>query len=151
MNENDSTAKTGDETCLACTLHGREFAERKDAIARELFANATEVKELADGVAAYRFEGFNSWAQRILAFIAVEKECCPFFTFELALEPNDGPVWLRLRGSAEVKQLVTSPSSTGSHLISRCVHDDADSDQSNRRANQVIAIRSNPIDPPSRR
>jgi hypothetical protein len=42
----------------------------------------------------------------MLAFIAVEKECCPFFTFELALEPNDGPVWLRLRGSAEIKAFV---------------------------------------------
>jgi len=107
MNENNTATSTSDETCLACTLHGREFAERKDAIARELFAHATEVKELADGY-AYKFEGFDSWAERILAFIAVEKECCPFFTFELALEPNDGPVWLRLRGSADIKAFVTA-------------------------------------------
>ena len=105
MNENDMEAIAGDEICLACTLHGREFAERKDAIAGELFAHASEVKELADGY-AYRFEGFDPWAERILAFIAIEKECCPFFTFELALEPYDGPVWLRLRGSAAIKEFV---------------------------------------------
>jgi hypothetical protein len=105
MNENNLESNASDETCLACTLHGREFAERKETIARELFAHTAEVKELADGY-AYRFEGFDPWAERMLAFIAVEKECCPFFTVEMMVEPNDGPIWLRLRGSIEIKEFV---------------------------------------------
>ena len=105
MNENDLESNVSEGTCLACTLLGREFAERKETIARELFAHSTDVKELADGY-AYRFEGFDPWAERMLAFIAVEKECCPFFTFELMVEPHNGPVWLRLRGSVEIKEFV---------------------------------------------
>ena len=103
---NDQHAMTNDNTCLACTLHGREFAERKEAISRDLFTHAIEVKELADGY-AYRFAGFDPWAERVLAFIAVERECCPFFTFELVVEPNEGAIWLQLRGSAEIKEFVT--------------------------------------------
>jgi predicted ester cyclase len=45
---------------------------------------------------------------KVLEFVAAEKQCCPFFTFELAFEPDDGPLWLRLRGSAEIKAFVRS-------------------------------------------
>ncbi len=41
-----------------------------------------------------------------MEFITAERECCPFFRFELIVEPDDGPVWLRLRGSDEVKAFV---------------------------------------------
>jgi hypothetical protein len=41
-----------------------------------------------------------------VSFVAEERACCPFFTFELHYEPNLGPIWLRLRGSAEIKALL---------------------------------------------
>jgi hypothetical protein len=94
-----------DEPCLACNLVGREFAERKETISRDLFAHADEVAELPDGF-GYRFPNATPWAQKALAFIELEKLCCPFFTFELVFEPNDGPLWLRLRGSHAIKEFV---------------------------------------------
>jgi hypothetical protein len=42
----------------------------------------------------------------VVTFIAEERACCPFFTFELQYEPNLGPIWLRLRGSADIKALL---------------------------------------------
>ena len=87
---------------LACSLLGREFAERKGAITRDLFSHAEDVEDLPDGF-AYRFPSAEPWAAKVLDFIAEERRCCPFFTFEVVFEPHDGPLWLRLRGSDEVK------------------------------------------------
>jgi hypothetical protein len=94
-----------DETRIGCNLVGREFAERKEAITRDLFGHAERVEELRDGF-AYRFPAGDPWPAKALAFIAAEKECCPFFTFELVFEPNGGPLWLRLRGSDQIKAFV---------------------------------------------
>lgn len=109
--------------CLACNLVGRELADRKDAIARDLFAHAERVEELPDGF-GYRFPAAEPWAARVLDFIAVEKRCCPFITFELVFEPNDGPLWLRLRGSDAIKAFVRAElngfvSGAGHELVAR--------------------------------
>ena len=103
----EPTSQATDEPCLACNLIGREFAERKEAIGRDLFAHADAVEELADGF-GFRFPAAEPWAARALDFIAVERQCCPFFTFELVFEPDDGPLWLRLRGSEAIKAFVAS-------------------------------------------
>ena len=103
----DQMDQATDEPCLACALLGREFAERKEAIASDLFAHADRVEELPDGF-GYRFPTAEPWAARALSFIAEEKRCCPFFTFELIFEPEDGPLWLRLRGSEAIKAFVVA-------------------------------------------
>jgi hypothetical protein len=61
--------------------------------------------ELEDGY-AFRFPGDTIWAARLLQFVTSERECCPFFTFELVFEPGQGPIWLRLRGPEGVKEFI---------------------------------------------
>lgn len=95
----------GSDSPVACKLLGREFAERKEAMSRELFAHAELVEELQDGY-AFRFAGADPWDAKMLEFINTERQCCPFFRFEIVFEPNDGPVWLRLRGSTAVKEFM---------------------------------------------
>lgn len=90
---------------IGCVLVGRAFAGRKEAIARDLFAHADGVEELADGY-GWRFPAAEPWAARALEFILAERQCCPFFGFELAMEPHDGAVWLRMRGGPEAKAFV---------------------------------------------
>lgn len=101
----DSTETAKHPETVACRLVGREFMLRKEAIGQELFGHAEQIEELEDGF-AFRFPEFDPWANRILDFISVERECCPFFRFELIVEPNEGPVRLTLRGSDEVKAFV---------------------------------------------
>jgi hypothetical protein len=103
MERHDTTSN--DAPCLACSLVGPEFAARKEAITRDLFAHVDRVEELPDGFGV-RFPAADPWAAKALEFIDAEKQCCPFFTFELAFEPDDGPLWLRLRGSEEIKAFV---------------------------------------------
>jgi hypothetical protein len=62
------------------------------------------VDELEDGY-ELRFPGSAEWAIKLTEFIASERECCPFFAFELALEPGTGPIRMRVRGPEGVKDL----------------------------------------------
>jgi hypothetical protein len=93
------------EMPIACNLTGAELAERGDEVST-LFHEAEQVRELEDGY-AFRFPGSDDHATRLLAFTLAERRCCPFFTFELTFEPNE-QVWLRLRGSAAIKEFVAS-------------------------------------------
>ena len=92
---------------IACKLVDAAFIARKEAIRTTLLAHVQEVKELEDGYAFGFGEGSIAGAQ-LLEFIDAERECCPFFTFELIFEPHNGPRWLRLRGSAEIKIFIAA-------------------------------------------
>jgi hypothetical protein len=96
---------------IACKLLGSDFAARKEAITRDLFANAERVDELPDGF-AYQFPAGDPWPAKVLEFVAAERQCCPFFTFEIIFEPNDGPLRLRLRGSEEIKAFIQAELAT---------------------------------------
>ena len=89
---------------LACWLTGEDLAARGEVV-RPLMASYQQLQELEDGY-AFQFPGESEWIQRVMTFVAEERECCPFFTFELQYEPNLGPIWLRLRGSAEIKAML---------------------------------------------
>ncbi|MDQ3704361.1 MAG: hypothetical protein M3437_03900 [Chloroflexota bacterium] len=102
---NDQAALTVEELAIACRLSEAEQAAREEELARDIFSNCQEVAELADGY-AFRFAGEGEWAAKLLEFIALERKCCPFFTFELAFEPQEGPIWLRLRGPEGVKTFI---------------------------------------------
>jgi hypothetical protein len=93
------------EETIACLLSEREMAARGELLAHELFPGVEAVEELADGY-AYRFPGDEAWTANVLAFVAAERRCCPFFTFEVVFTPHRGPLWLRLRGSAAIKAFV---------------------------------------------
>jgi hypothetical protein len=64
-----------------------------------------ETQELSDGY-ALRFPSDQSTILLVAEFISRERLCCPFFTFELVAEKEDGPLWLRLRGREGVKEFI---------------------------------------------
>ncbi len=96
---------------IACLLSEREAAIRGEELAGGLFAAVEEVAELPDGY-AYRFSSNGSQLAPLLEFIAAERRCCPFLTFELVFEPYGGPLWLRLRGSPQVKAFIAEAFNT---------------------------------------
>lgn len=90
---------------LACTLSDSQLSERKDGALAELIAGAEETTALSDGY-ELRFPGSDEWARTLAEFIAAERECCAFFTFELVFQPQHGPISLRLRGPDGVKDFM---------------------------------------------
>ncbi len=93
------------EIPIACTLTAEEQAAWSAGIGRTVFGGYQERRELSDGY-AFRFPGDTHWAQTLSDFVMHERECCPFFTFALVFAPAQGPIWLHLTGSAEIKAFV---------------------------------------------
>jgi hypothetical protein len=74
-------------------------------LARDIFQGFDAVEELPDGY-GMRFPDAEAMTARLVEFISFERRCCPFFTFELVFEPQEGPLWLRLRGPEGVKAFI---------------------------------------------
>lgn len=93
---------------IACNLGALSAPERerRAALARALVEQA-ESRELADGY-ALRLAGVDSLARESLDWLLLERRCCPFLRLELELEPDDGALWLRLRGGEGVKEFLAA-------------------------------------------
>jgi hypothetical protein len=90
-------------TTLACRLLGAEFAARRAKLSDDLFSNVAETVEEAQAF-AFRFPATDDILDKVFAFIREERQCCPFFAFDVHVEPEGGPLWLRVGGSAEAKR-----------------------------------------------
>ncbi len=104
---NTDTKRSPEAPPIVCTLSDAALAKRQEEISGTIFSAVQEITHLPDGY-AFRFEGSEEWAHRLMGFILTERECCPFFTFELRFEPDGGSIWLHLRGSPETKSYVGS-------------------------------------------
>ena len=91
---------------LACDLAAIPIEERAahELLAKQLFFDTVpERQELADG---YAFSFRANQYPLVMAFIANERLCCPFFRFTLEVAPAQGPLWLRLTGGEGVKEFL---------------------------------------------
>jgi hypothetical protein len=101
------TEHTANESPLACDFTAMTAGqrERRQTLAQHLHTAIQEVRELPDGY-AFRFPAEPALCLTVAEFMTLERLCCPFFTFELELEREGGPLWLRLTGREGVKQFL---------------------------------------------
>ena len=90
---------------IACTLSDTALAKWREDTILTLFQQAEASRELEDGY-SFCFPGTDDWADQLLDFIKFERRCCAFFTFGLSFEPNQGHIWLSLRGGDEIKTFI---------------------------------------------
>lgn len=87
---------------FACNLNALTRTERAahQKLGEAVRERVREQKELKNGY-AFRLdaEALPTAAQ----WVAFESRCCPFFTFEIEVARDRGPVWLRITGSDGVK------------------------------------------------
>ena len=95
------------ESPLICNLGALDRAqrERHQANMSQLFGSVEETEELPDGY-AFRWLAESATILKVADFIILERLCCPFFNFALELEPESGPLWLKLTGREGVKQFL---------------------------------------------
>lgn len=74
-------------------------------VTQQLRTETKQVRELSDGY-AFRFTSDLSTILLVSEFVTRERLCCPFFQFETLVEPADGPLWMKLRGSEGVKDFI---------------------------------------------
>src|SRR5262249_44872454 len=110
MSSNENSAN---EIAIACNMDAIPADQREghEAAARGLFAAVQAVQSLPDGY-AFRLPTTSAMVRQVAEFIANERLCCPFFNFALDVEPNAGPIWLRLTGGEGVKELIKMEFST---------------------------------------
>jgi len=92
---------------LACNMTAIPADQRPVHLAqsRELFSQIQDTRELPDGY-EFRFADEPSVLKRLADFVSLEKLCCPFLRFEIEVEAESGPVWLRLTGREGVKEFI---------------------------------------------
>jgi hypothetical protein len=92
---------------IACSLTAMTKAQRKrhTFLREQMQKGVQEVKELPDGY-AFRFAADAKTIVNLAEFISLERLCCPFFQFELAVGGGNQPAWLRLTGGAGVKEFL---------------------------------------------
>ena len=92
---------------IACNMGAMTASERSrhDKLAEKLWSSVLEHRELPNGY-AFRLPN-SSWASAA-EWVALERKCCPFFSFDLSQEEDQGWVWLRLTGTPEVKAFIAS-------------------------------------------
>jgi hypothetical protein len=92
---------------FACSLTALTTEQRKrHAELRKVLGEAIkEIQELPDGY-AFRLPDDMKTIVNAAEFITYEKLCCPFFKFNLEIESDGKPVWLKLTGREGVKQFL---------------------------------------------
>jgi hypothetical protein len=95
------------QSVLFCdmTVFSPEERERHIAAIGQMLAAVSEAQEFADGY-ALRFAPDTAVLLNLAEFIAGERLCCPFLNFDLRVEAEGGPVWLRLTGPEGVKEFL---------------------------------------------
>src|SRR5215213_2809333 len=92
---------------LACDMTAIPPEQRPVHLAksRELFSQIQETRELSNGY-EFRFADELSVVKKLADFVSLEKLCCPFLRFQIQVEEESGPVWLRLTGREGVKAFI---------------------------------------------
>jgi hypothetical protein len=99
MNENPPIAC--DLTAIPASVDRAQLA----AAVAHIFQAAQEVQALPNGY-AFRFPNQDGMWMALAHFVEHERRCCPFYAFALELEPNGGPLWLRMTGGEGVKEFL---------------------------------------------
>lgn len=85
-------------TPLACAADAIPPTERSAhfALLRRLFGGAALEREALPEGYAFRFAPGDF--EEVARFVANERKCCPFLTFEITVSPSEESVWLRMTG-----------------------------------------------------
>jgi hypothetical protein len=79
------------------------LALRREVLVTVLFKYMAEIQEIEGGY-AFKFRRSELLIRRIADYIVFEGQHSPQLMFVLVSEPNDGAVWLQVRGSESEKE-----------------------------------------------
>jgi type IV pilus biogenesis protein CpaD/CtpE len=97
--------KVTNESPIACNMAALSDDQRKRilVLVKQIRTAGQEVRELPDGY-ALRLPAESATVRDVAEYITLERMCCPFFRFEMEVEQEGGPMWIRLTGREGVKE-----------------------------------------------
>jgi len=88
-------------------LTPEQIATRKASLLPGL-ARACEQREpLSDGY-QFRFAPSAETLQALFTAVDAERRCCRFLRFQFTVEPDGGPIWLRVTGPPGTREFLTA-------------------------------------------
>ena len=90
---------------VACRLRDSEFRRREATLLAQFKRLVVATQELPDGY-VFHVPGDKKSMGVVWEAIVAERECCHFLTFELTLQPNMGPVSVRVTGPVGTKDFL---------------------------------------------
>jgi len=92
---------------IACDLSAldSETFEKHKQVSETVLGSVDEIRERPEGY-AFRLPTETELIRQAAAFVARERQCCPFFDFTIEVGRDSGPVWLSVSGREGVKQYV---------------------------------------------
>lgn len=94
---------TPDDFPFLKDVHGHD--DRLQILIARFLNSYEALQELSDGY-TFRYRWTSSWGADAMTLIELLRTNMPSMRIDLNCEPNDGPVWLHLRGSTEIKGLL---------------------------------------------
>ena len=90
---------------ISCSLTDAELIDRKLELKTKIFSKLKKKVELEDGF-IYYFDDEKDLADNITEFMLKEKDCCPFFKFDLSILPFEKGIAFQISGSKEIKNML---------------------------------------------
>ncbi len=92
---------------IACNPIALNVLQREqfDSLTQAIFAQVQEKCELENGY-VLRFINAPDVLLKIAEFIGRENVCCSFLRFQLEVEEQRGPIWLKLTGPEGTKEFL---------------------------------------------
>jgi hypothetical protein len=92
---------------LTCNMNGIPPQERAryGRLVEALRRAIEEKRELPDGY-AFQMDTRQIGTAQLVAWVELERQCCPFFGFEVRWDRQNGAVWLHLTGPEGVKDFI---------------------------------------------
>ena len=88
---------------LCCTLNQPPEIARRGSLLKTLYESTLERRELEHGF-AFQFNGDAATERKVFEFIAMERDCCRFLSFQLNLAAERGSIWLAVEGPDNMKE-----------------------------------------------
>ena len=90
---------------ISCRLSSTLLRKRKSTIIHELVEKIIMTEEMDEGY-CFTFNYTEETLFRLTEFIKLEKECCPFFNFNLFIPGNSNTLSLSLSGAEGTKEFI---------------------------------------------
>src|SRR5215831_11089270 len=102
---NDIKPAIVDPVACDLTVLSQDQRKRHGELTRLVLSKRDSVKELENGY-QLMFKNETDILLKIAEWMALERACCPFFSFSLEVEGNEMPVRLSLEGPDGTKQIL---------------------------------------------
>jgi hypothetical protein len=92
---------------IVCNLTDSELRERREDYLNKMKGSLVESEELDNGT-RFRFYIGDSTLADLAEIISLERKCCPFLNFHIAVESGSNTVSLDMIGPGKTKEIIRS-------------------------------------------